>query len=181
MSWLLNVNSRFKIGTRIGAGYMIVLGLLVIVAGAGYLGLRRASDDFGQFTQISDTASRVAQADRDFVALRLNMQMYFAKGEEKLLARIRELAQSVRDGYGFAAATALSKERRDMARTILGQVDQYMALFEQIAKNQAQLRRTIADETTPLGNRLYGAMKELTQSAVADNDLATASLAVTCH
>ncbi|MFZ5691877.1 MAG: methyl-accepting chemotaxis protein [Pseudomonadota bacterium] len=177
MSWLTNLNSRFKIGTRIGAGYLLVLGLLVVVAGAGYLGLRSASDAFARFTHISDTASRVAQADRDFVALRLNMQMYFDKGDEKLLTRIRELAESVRGGYGFTAETALSQERRDMARTILAQVDQYMTLFDEIAKNQAALRRTIADETTPLGNRLHGQMKELMQGAIADNDLALVSLA----
>jgi methyl-accepting chemotaxis protein len=177
MTWLSNMNSAFKIGTRIGAGYIIVLGLLVIVAATGYFGLRSASDSFGRFTNISDTASRVAQADRDFVALRLNMQMYFDKGEDRVLTRIRELAQTVREGYAFTASNALSKERQDMARAILGQVDQYMAVFEDIAKNQAELRRTIAESTTPLGNRLYGELKELTQSAVADSDLALVSLA----
>ncbi|MGV3634069.1 MAG: methyl-accepting chemotaxis protein, partial [Pseudorhodoplanes sp.] len=177
MSWLTNLNSRFKIGTRIGAGYILVLGLLVIVAATGYFGLRSASEAFGRFTSISETAARVAQADRDFVALRLNMQMYFDKGDDKVLARIRELAQTVRDGYAFTAANALSKERQDMARVILGQVDQYMALFEEIAKNQIELRRTIAEQTTPLGNRLYDELKQLTQNAVADNDLALASLA----
>jgi len=104
------------------------------------------------------------------------MQMYFDKGDDKTLARIRELAQTVRDGYAFTASNALSKDRQDMARAILGQVDQYMALFEDIAKNQTELRRTIAELTTPLGNRLYGEMKELTQGAVAENDLALASL-----
>jgi methyl-accepting chemotaxis protein len=64
-----------------------------------------------------------------------------------------------------------------MARMILAQVEQYMALFEDIAKNQTALRRTIAEETTPLGNRLHGQMKELMQGAAADNDLALVSLA----
>jgi methyl-accepting chemotaxis protein len=177
MSWLTNLNSRFSIGTRIGAGFVLVLGLLVIVAATGYFGLRSANDSFESFEHTSDNAWRGAQADRDFVALRLNMQMYFEKGEDKILARVRELAQSVRDGYTFVLSNSRSKERQEMARAILGQVDQYIALFEEIAKNQAELRRTIAEQTTPLGNRLHGEMKELMQSAVVENDLTLASLA----
>ena len=60
MPWLSNLNSRFKIGTRIGAGYVLVLGLLVIVATTGYFGLRSASDSFESFARTSDNASRVA-------------------------------------------------------------------------------------------------------------------------
>jgi methyl-accepting chemotaxis protein len=177
MTWLANVNSRFKIGTRIGAGYVLVLGLLVIVAATGYLGLQSARNSFESFTRTSDNASRGAHADRDFVALRLNMQMYFDKGDEKLIGRIRELATSVRDGYTYVQTNSRSPERRAMATAILGQVDQYMALFEQIAKNQNELRRTIGEQTTPLGNRLHGEMKALMQSAVTENDLTLASLA----
>src|SRR5690606_18946959 len=99
MTWLSNLNSRFKIGTRIGAGYIIVLGLLVIVAATGYFGLRSALNSFQEFESASDTATRGANADRDFVALRLNMQMFFDKGDDRILARVRELAKSVRNGY----------------------------------------------------------------------------------
>ena len=56
----------------------------MIVAVTGYLGLQSALDSFISFEHTSDNASRGAQADRDFVAMRLNMQMYFDKGDEKI-------------------------------------------------------------------------------------------------
>ena len=177
MLWISNLNSRFKVSTRIAAGYVAVLALVVVVAATGYLGLQAARESFDSFTRTSDNASRGSQADRDFVALRLNMMMYFDKGEDRILTRVRELAQSVRDGYTFVVENSVSKQRQDMAKAILGQVDEYLALFEDIVKIQTALRRTIADETTPLGNRLHSELKQLMQSAVTENDLMLASLA----
>ena len=94
-----NLNSRFKIGTRIGAGFFMLLALLLMVAASGYLGLQGAADAFRGLTRTSDNMAHVEQADRDFVAIRLNMQFYFQNSDEKALARIHELSKTVRAGF----------------------------------------------------------------------------------
>jgi methyl-accepting chemotaxis protein len=172
-----NLNSRFKIGTRISAGFMIVLALLLIVAASGYLGLRSAQDSFHDYLRVSENTDRVAEADRDFVAMRLNMQFYIQNSDEKSLARVRELSKEVRNGYDMVAQTAVLAENRDLAKQILAQTDQYMAGFEAIVKNQTEANKTVAGSTIPLGNKLREELKELMQTAAREYDLAAASMA----
>jgi len=170
-----NWNSHFKIGTRIAAGFLLVLVLLVGVAATGYLGLRSAVDSFESFARTSENTARVSQADRDFVAMRLNIQFYFDKGDEKSLARARELGKEVRAGYAAVAENSFSKERQEMARNILSQTDQYLRLFEDAVRNQAELNKIISESTIPLGNKLRGDLKDLMQTATAGNEFVFAN------
>lgn len=170
-----NWDSRFKIGTRITAGFLLVLTLLVGVAAAGYLGLRSAIDSFESFARTSENTARVAQADRDFVAMRLNIQFYLDKGDEKALVRVRELGKDVRDGFAAVAANSQSKARQDMARNILTQTDQYLRLFEDAVKNQAEWSKLVAESTIPLGNKLRAELKDMMQTATAGNEFVFAN------
>ncbi len=172
---LESLNSRFKIGTRITAGFLFVLILLVGVAAAGYLGLRSASNSFETFAIISENTARVTQADRDFVAMRLNIQFYLDKADEKALARVRELGKEVRAGFTVVAETAVTSERRDMARKIVEQTDQYLRLFEDAVKNQTESSKIIAESTIPLGNKLRTELKDLMQAAAAGNEFVFAN------
>ena len=179
MTLLGNLNSRFRIGTRIGAGFFIVLTLLVIVAASGYLGLRVASDSFNDYLRVSENAERVAQADRDFVAMRLNMQFYIQNSDEKALARVRELSKQVRAEYDAVAKNAVVAENRDLAAQIVAQTDKYVATFDAIVKNQSEAGAIVSGSTIPLGNKLRDVLKEVVDTATREYDLSFANLAGT--
>ena len=172
---LKSLNSRFKIGTRITAGFVLVLALLVGVAAAGFFGLRSAADSFQSYAHSSENTARVSQADRDFVAMRLNIQFYLDKGDEKSLARVRELGKEVRDGYAAVIENSRSKERQDLARNILNQTDQYLRIFEDAVKNQTAWSKIVAESTIPLGNKLRDDLKEVMQAATAGNEFVFAN------
>jgi len=166
-----HLNSRFKIGSRIGVGFLLVLGLLLTVAASGYLALQSAIGGFREYASLSDSTAKVAQADRDFVAMRLNVQFYFQAPDDKILARVRKLSKSVRDGYLDLAEHSTSAERRALAQQVIMELDRYAAIFEQLAKNQTEMARTIAQETIPLGDKLRADLKSLLQTAEAENDI----------
>jgi methyl-accepting chemotaxis protein len=177
MNILGNLNSRFKIGTRIGAGFLLVLALMLVVAASGYFGLRGALNGFQDYVAVSDTTDVVAEADRDFVAMRLNMQFYIHSSDEKSLARVRELSKEVRSGYETVAKGAKLEENRTLAKQVVGQVDQYMAGFDAIVKNQTESNKMVTESTIPLGNKLRNELKDTMQTAEKEYDLAYASQA----
>lgn len=177
MNLLGHLNARFKIGTRIGAGFVLVLVLLAVVAASGYLGLQDAQNSFDDYLDVSQRTEAVAQADRDFVAMRLNMQFYIQSSDEKSLARVRELSKSVRNGYQKVADEARLEEIRNLAKQVVGQVDQYTALFEAIVNNQNENNKTVAEQTIPAGNKLRSELKETMQTAEKEYDLSYAALA----
>jgi len=177
MFLLGNLNSRLMIGTRISAGFLLVLALLVVVAVSGYLGLRSASNIFADYLRVSENTDRVAEADRDFVAMRLNMQFYIQSSDQKSLARVRELSREVRSGYEMVTQSAMVEENRNLAKQVLAQTDQYMATFDAIVKNQTEAGKAVNGSTIPLGNKLRDELKELMQAAAREYDLAAASMA----
>jgi methyl-accepting chemotaxis protein len=177
MTVLGNLNSRFKIGTRISAGFLLVLVLLVAVAASGYLGLNRAASSLEDYINVSEMTGRVAQADRDFVAMRLNIQFYIQNSDERSLARVRELNNVVRSGYEFVAQNARVQENRDLSKQVVSQLDQYMATFEAIVKNQTEANKTVSGSTIPLGNKVRSELKNLMESATRDYDLSVANMA----
>ncbi len=175
MPFLESLNSRYKIGTRITAGFSLVLALLVGVAATGYLGLQNALDSFESFARTSENTARVGQADRDFVAMRLNIQFYLDKGDERALARVRDLGKEVRAGYAAVVANAASKERQAMAQNILNQTDQYLRMFDDAVKIQAEWNKLVTESTIPLGNKLRDELKDLMQAATAANEFVFAN------
>lgn len=168
---LRSLNTRFKIGTRINIGFACVLGLLVAVAATGYFGMRGALDTFQEYVSVSDNTGRVAQADRDTIALRLNLMTFLQKPDEKTLERMRELDKSIRANLTTVASTALVQERRDQARTLIGLVDGYMKTVETLAKNQRDAIRELNEVSMPLAGRVQTALREFSQTAIAENDL----------
>jgi methyl-accepting chemotaxis protein len=177
MNILGNLNSRFKIGARIGAGFVLVLALLSVVAASGYLGLRSALDSFQEYVAVSERTDVVAQADRDFVAMRLNMQFYIQNSDEKSLARVLELGKLVRGGYQKVVTEARQEESRNLAKQVVEQTDQYLAVFDAIVKNQILSNKMVVEQTIPLGNKLRNELKETMQTAEREYDLAYSSLA----
>jgi methyl-accepting chemotaxis protein len=161
MAWLERLNSRFKIGTRIGAGFFLVLGLLFAVAANGYFGLHSALEGFSLYERVAHNTSAVAQADRDFIAMRLNVQFYLQNADEKILARVRELGKMTADEYAQVADHSVTQERRQMVEQVLTEIERYRSNFEQIAKNQVEVDKTINDETIPLANKLRENMMPL--------------------
>ncbi len=174
MSSLGNLNSRFKIGTRINGGFLCVLGLLTAVAATGFFGMRSSLNTFQEYTSVSENTGRVAQADRDTIAIRLNIQNYIQKPDDVLITRIRELEKSVRDNLATVASTALVAERRDQARSLISLIDGYMKIVDALVKNQKDAIRELNEVSVPLGGKVQTALRELSQTAVAEGDMALA-------
>ncbi len=165
MAWLEHLNSRFKIGTRIGAGFFLVLALLFTVAATGYFGLHNALEGFSAYERTAHNTAAVAQADRDFIAMRLNVQFYLQNADDKILARVRELGKMTADEYATVADHSVTPERQQMVQQVLAEIERYRSNFEQIAKNQVEVERTINEETIPLANKLRENMAQLMRPA----------------
>ncbi|HZP74915.1 MAG TPA: methyl-accepting chemotaxis protein [Pseudolabrys sp.] len=174
MAWLGHLNANFKIGTRIGAGFFLILGLLLTVATGGYLGLRNSLTGFEAYERTAHNSTLVAEADRNFLAMRLNVQMFLQAADDKLVARVRELGKLATDAYKEVDANSVTRERREMVEQVIGQLDQYLQNFEKVAKNQVIIDHEINETTIPLANKLRDSIKGLAQMVANGEDDVTA-------
>jgi methyl-accepting chemotaxis protein len=163
---LANLNSRFKIGTRINFGFLTVLVLLLVVSAVGYFGLDGSNRTFDQYVDTSDSSVKVLETDRNLTNMRRNAQVYVQNGDEQALKRVRDMGKSVRDALASLVAETASQERRDVLKKIAGLADQFMANFEQIVNSRTQRDRAVNDVMNPLGEKLRAEISEMVDGGI---------------
>ena len=177
MSLLSSLNSRFNIGTRINAGFAIVLALLLAVAAMGYYGLTSSGSTFDSYALLAKNTTLVLEADRNVVGIRRNVLLYNQSGSEQTLTRLRDLANETKAKLAEMIRTGQSLERREGAQRVIGQVDQYMTNFDVIVKSKPERDRLVESVMNPLGLKLRTALTDVIQGAIAADDMAVAAYA----
>ena len=175
MSFLSNLNSSFKIGIRIYAGFAVVLILLSAMAARGYFNLTSTSATFEQYAAISGNTLGVAEADRAIVSLRRNLKEYVRTSSKGTVDRIHEVGKHAREILGTLATKAYAAEQREQAKHILASLDQFMANFELIAKSQTELNHALNDVMNPLGAKLSAKLADIIKGAMDDADMSGAA------
>lgn len=166
-----------KISTKISAGFVLVLALLVAVAATGYFGLTGARSIFEGYAVVSENSARVLSVDRDFTGLRRNAFVYAEKGSDAALKRVRELAGPIKSGLGAAAAATTSAERKETLQRASGSFDKYMTNFDLIVQKRAERDRAVNEVMNPLGAKMRIELTEIMQGAIKDNFMDTAAYA----
>jgi methyl-accepting chemotaxis protein len=177
MMLLTSLNSRFKVGTRINAGFGIVLALLLAVAGVGYLGLESSESTFEHYAVVAENTATLLEADRSYVAMRRNVQLYTQDGDEASLGRIKNQAKVALAKLDVVAKNAIVEERREAARQIAGQISQYLSNVELIVKSKPERDRLVNDVMNPLGAKLADTLSQFIREAIFDNDMTVAARA----
>ena len=121
--------ARLRIGTRIYAGFAIILVLLAVLGALGVISFKGTETSFFGFAGISDNAIKVTEIDREFTGLRGDVLNYAATGNAQVLGRARENASELKKNIA-AAAGVLAAERRARLEAIGKAVDGYLADFD---------------------------------------------------
>jgi len=132
MSFLAAFNSNVRIGTRIGAGFAIILVLLAAVGLFGWNGLTDTKSLFLRYSTISANTQRVGDIDAEFQALRRLALIYAENGGQAVRANIDKTAATIRTELGASATAILAEERRAIAREALAALEEYMRNLERL-------------------------------------------------
>jgi len=177
MSLLARLNGRFKIGTRIGAGFVLILALLAAVAANGYFGLDATRSAFDLYSRVSVNSVRVTEIDSRFGSIRRNVLIYVESGDDRAQSRVREQAKSLNDLLTETHARLAVPERQALLKKIQGDLDRYMQNFDVIVGKRVERDYAVNEVMNPLGTQLRTLLTEVVDSALLDEDMAMAALA----
>ncbi|HEY1722858.1 MAG TPA: HAMP domain-containing methyl-accepting chemotaxis protein [Magnetospirillaceae bacterium] len=168
--------SRFKIGTRIYAGFAVVLVLFALSAVHGRIGISSASDQFDYFARVSDRTISGATIASRLNMLRNRITLYNFGGDEKALNGLAEQsdklikdAQEAADSSGVPAIKADLQQLTDMMRT-------YFADAKKANELRAKADKARADISL-VGPKMVGGVNALYKAAVANKDFETMVIA----
>src|ERR1041384_1152340 len=177
MKLLSRLGSNLKIGTRVGAGFVLLLALLGAVAGLCYVALSNAERSTEQLGTIAQNMARVGIINASFAQLRRRVLVVANTGSEQAEKQARDLLRTINETGAQAIKALLVEERRREIERILSKVNEYAGTFEEIVKKRAEQKQAVEGILRPLGNQLQSALSDLVASALAQNDYTVAAYA----
>jgi PAS domain S-box-containing protein len=176
MKMLESLNSRFRIGTRIAAGFFAIQALLAIVAAVAYFGLGNARSSHETYSTISSNSASFLNAERAITAIRRDLMIYMQSGDPEMLESIGRGSRVVRESLGEVAKTAINQERRTQAQ-------QMLASFEQLSNNIAQIEKAVPERRSKVqalnerGERFRQVLSDIIRDTLGGSEMTTAAYA----
>ena len=151
--------SDWRISLKVGAGFGVVIVLLIAVVLTAWLAFRTADHDFGRYAALAETNNRL-QSVRDGVAVaRLEVVKYLA-GDEKTpdgaAKAIDDAAQRAADAQGQISDEAIKTGLGDVA----DKIGAFKTKFAELSKLLNEKRTLLRDQFDPLDETLDQAFGE---------------------
>ncbi len=167
---------RFRVSTRIIAGFAFCLGVTAAVAGAGFYGFQSASHGVEGLGTGMTRALTASDMERDLTALRLHASRALEAGDERSRGAYDDAHGSLSGQLARAAATAPVDQRERFAE--LERLEkEYNTAFERAAaltEEREMLDRTVI---TPLGIEIQEKLSKLGAFAIERGDYRLAAVA----
>jgi len=159
---------KIGITTRITAGFVFVILLLLVVGAVGYLATR-------DFDQALETYSATARASIDLQGInavlaeaRRTVQTFTETGEETSLVSARNTLLSLKQRIEIQQDRNRDDDQKNLINQIAGQLASYSSSLEQLADLRHQRDDLVLSKLAPLEQNI----QELLDGGVADNESA---------
>jgi methyl-accepting chemotaxis protein len=170
-------SGRFKVGTRIYTGFLIVLLLLCVVAGMGYRTLMNMSEVSGRYAFISDASLKVVGIDRDVSQMRRNVLSFISSGDPKVQVTIQGLQETLGKDLREVAAIVTDPERRALMERMQKLLQAYADNFVKLADARIQRDKLVNELMEPLGSKIRKALTQIIEETSRDNETDASALA----
>lgn len=130
METLLSMNSQLKIGTRITAGFGVLIIMLAALAFTAYTNLKLLETEFKRYEAIAATVKGVEEVARGFGELRRLELAFMLDGDRKSVDSFDKAHDRVVEHIDATVAAMQSPERKAMLTQIKGELEKYADNFD---------------------------------------------------
>ncbi len=171
------LNGRFKVATRVTAGFVLVLALLATLGGVAITSLDAIKTDFSRYSAISGTALRVSDIDSTFSDMRLAARAYATSGAPALRERVLAADRDLQAKFDAAIPRFVAEARRKMAQDAKALLGEYMQNFHRLSEARVARDKIINERMNVQGQQTREILTGVMDQAVARQDFRTAALA----
>ncbi|KAF0225210.1 MAG: methyl-accepting chemotaxis [Rhodospirillaceae bacterium] len=137
---IYDITGNFRIATRIWAGFIAVLMLLIGVAGIGYWGVNSVGEHVDEIMDSAHETLKMQAIDRNFVGVRRNQIVCVQLGRESAHAQLEKRLRQVRDGLAeFAKIPELRPDEVKEVAAIQASVEAYSGILDQAIAERRRL------------------------------------------
>jgi methyl-accepting chemotaxis protein len=155
------VFARFRIGTRIAAGFAVIILLLIGLSVDNWSSLDFIKRRQGVYVDFTTQVFMVQKIERNLVGLRRNVQVAAQTGERKAVTRLEELLQALRQDFDTLSRTLTDPRRIEAVRTLRRITDDFSRNYEQLMKLREQRENLLNQKLAGTGERALLQLAEL--------------------
>lgn len=165
MGKILNFNSQFGVGVRIGAGYFVITLLLLVSSGLSWRGIDWIDNQFRTYSSISDSVSIGSEIEADINSLRRHVIGFAASGDGEARAEIDRLDSDIRKQIAEAIDLIKVEERRGIMRQVSTSFMEYMANIQRLKSHRDALTASVDQGLNVVGLQAQKTLAELFDAA----------------
>jgi methyl-accepting chemotaxis protein len=168
--------ARFKIGSRIFAGFIIILVLLCVVAFTGWRALTNSVESGDNVDRRSAQMQSVLQIQIQVADLRRTLRIYGFTGDEKAYDQTKANGAKMIEAMKKLGETFRSQERKDASAKMISLAETYMADFEKL-KDMRKSREVAETTMRANGTAVLDKLESAQELYTAAKDFETALVA----
>jgi methyl-accepting chemotaxis protein len=172
--------SGFRISTRIYAGFLLVLGLVAVLAIRGYSSLDQSNERSREYDWITNQMEQVLHQEIAVTELRRTVLRYALDGKEEDLRKAKEQGARLLADAESLTKSFRSPDRKQLSaefvKTVSGYVDN-LQIFAQARERRDEL----VGRMNSVGHAARETLTEIIQSAMTDRDFEEAAHGGECQ
>jgi len=175
------VLERYRVGTRIYAGFGVVLVLLAGLAWVAVGNLQQGVAGLDDYARVAGNTIGVVGVTADFAEMRRNVILFSDSGDDRALVRARALSGQIRNNLETLAAATRAADRKQELRDLAVLVDRYAADLDRAVELRRDRERMFTETMAGLAGRVADNVAAAVRQATADQDFPAAAGAATAQ
>lgn len=172
----MRVLNRYRIGTKMGGGFMLILLMLAMVGSVGIYCLFGTDQLFSSYRNLARAANEAGRVQANLLLARMGVKDFIISGSEQSISQLNERGAAARRFIETVRALVDDSGQLSMLENVDRQISDYLSAFEDVTRLQSQ-RNTLVATMDELGPIMQESFLKLMQSAYGDGDSEAAYLA----
>lgn len=161
---------KFKISTKVFAGFGAVLILLVIVAVEGFISLDGADTNFMNYRSLARQTNQAGRIQANLLMTRMNVKNFVITANEDTIKGVKERAQTTLSLIPETRELTTDPEFLKVVDNVEEQLQAYVAHFDEVTKKQARRNELVNGVLNKEGPVMERKLSEIMRSAFDDGD-----------
>ena len=150
---------------RIYGGFLLVLLFMVFIAVMSVWGSKKVGDEVDTYQSVSANAQRVLLVERNVAGMRRNIREFVFTGDEKSVARARELQAILKKDIADTIAATSDPGRKGNLEAMQKLFEGYLVDFANLIELRQKRDRLVNDVLTPVGVKAGQQISDLVNTA----------------
>jgi methyl-accepting chemotaxis protein len=168
---------RFKVGSRIYTGFVVVLILLAAISWLGINGLNGAEGSMSTYSSVAANSVRTEAIDALVANMRRNVILFAEQGNHEAMDTVHQIQAELAPEMEKARDATIDPGRRANLDRMIQLFQSYSANFEKLVQDRQRRETLVNDGMNPLGAKIQATLSDIATTAFRDGKFENAARA----